>query len=256
MNSVETDKSVEVEHSPLQNLQSSRSIRDLPMAGRNYVPLDSLSKSAPAAPRPSADQTATAAPSATTESVTVESAAGPVATAPSAAPPPAAPKVANGTVAGAAVGVVTEEATNAKQERAAMKRQDFAQVIVTQQSTEQRAASFIVHTPDSKILWRIGNAGFIERSVDGGLTWNGTLPKQNAHYNAGSAPNAKACWLVGNDGIVLLTQDAANWQTIPPPVQTNFVAIAARDAWTATVTTADGRKFTTSNQGESWTPAN
>jgi putative zinc finger protein len=256
VNSVETDKSVEVEHSPLQNLQSSRSIRNLPLAGRNYVPLDSLSKSAPAVPRSSADQAATATTSATTESVTVESAAGPVATAPSAAPPPAAPKVANGTVAGAAGGVVAEEANNAKRERAAMKRQDFAQVVVTQQSTEQqRAASFIVHTPDSKILWRIGRAGFVERSGDGGLTWNGTLPKQNAHYNAGSAPSAKVCWLVGNDEIILLTQDAANWQTIPPPMQTNFIAIAARDAWTATVTTADGRKFTTTNQGESWTPA-
>ena len=87
------------------------------------------------------------------------------------------------------------------------------------------------------------------------MTWHGKLPKQNAHYTAGSAPGAKVCWLVGNDGIILLTQDAANWQTIPPPAQTDFVAVAARDAWTATVTTANGRKFTTTNQGESWTPA-
>jgi len=42
---------------------------------------------------------------------------------------------------------------------------------------------------------------------------------------------------------------------IPPPVREDFVAISARSASSATVTTADGRKFTTTNQGESWTAA-
>jgi Putative zinc-finger len=180
---------------------------------------------------------------------------------PQTAPASGAPIVAGtgrgngvGIAGGVAAGAVVVDSARAKQQRVATNGlQTQAEIVTT--TEEQLSASFIVHTPDKRILWRIGNAGFIERSGDGGLTWNGTLPKQNAHYNVGSAPSAKVCWLVGNDGIILLTQDASNWQTIPPPMQTNFVAIAARDAWTATVTTADGRKFTTTNQGESWTPA-
>ena len=95
----------------------------------------------------------------------------------------------------------------------------------------------------------------MERSEDGGAKWKDKVPRRNANYTAGSAPSANVCWLVGRDGIILLTQDSKHWQTIPPPVQASFVAVVARDAWTATVTTADGHKFTTTNQGESWTPA-
>ena len=127
--------------------------------------------------------------------------------------------------------------------------------IVTENQAGEFSPAHIILTPDSKILWRIAGGGFVERSEDGGATWNGTLPSPNAHFVSGSAPSAKVCWLVGDDGIILLTRDAVNWQTIPPPAREDFVAVSARNRSSATVTTADGRKFTTTNQGESWTPA-
>ena len=127
--------------------------------------------------------------------------------------------------------------------------------IVTQNQAGEISPAHIILTPDSKILWRIASGGFVERSEDGGATWNGTLPSPNAHFVAGSAPSAKVCWLAGDDGIILVTEDASNWRVISPPLREDFVAISARNASSATVTTADGRKFTTTNQGESWTPA-
>jgi hypothetical protein len=231
-----------------------------PLPARSFASRDTLSKKTVAPRKTSAEQTADAALASTSQSVAVESAA-PAVEAPQAPPASGAPMVAGtrrgngvGIAGGVAAGAVVVDSAKAKQQRVATNgRQAQAEILTA--TEEQRAASFTVRTPDKSALWRIGNAGFIERSVDGGRTWNGTLPKQNAHYTAGSAPNAKVCWLVGNDGIILLTQDAANWQTLPPPVQANFVAVAARDAWTATVTTADSRKFRTTNQGETWTPA-
>jgi Putative zinc-finger len=220
-------------------------------SGRSLVEPDQMSKNATPSQPSSADRAANATPpGGTSESVAAESAA-PVVVAPA----PAPTQATNGALGGVAGGVFSAGVGKAaKQERvAANGYQAQAEIITATQ--EQRSASFIVRTPDKKVLWRIGNSGFVERSEDGGATWQGTLPRQNAHYTAGSAPNTKTCWLVGNDGIILLTLDASNWQTIPPPVQADFVGVAARDSWTSTVTTADGRKFTTTDQGESWIPA-
>ena len=96
-----------------------------------------------------------------------------------------------------------------------------SEIAIANQAGELSAEN-VIRTPDPKILWRIASGGFVERSEDGGLTWMGQLPNQNAHFTAGSAPGAKVCWLVGDDGIILLTQDAANWQTIPPPSARGF----------------------------------
>jgi hypothetical protein len=233
-----------------------------PIPERSLAARDTLSKKAVAPQKTSAEQTANASLPGANETVAVESAAPAIAT-PPVAPASGAPMVAGarrgngvgvGVAGGVAAGPVAADSAKAKQEGVAIDGLQTQEEVLTS-TREQLSASFAVHTPDKNVLWRIGSAGFVERSGDGGLTWNGTLPKQNAHYAAGSAPSAKVCWLVGNDGIILLTQDASAWQTIPPPMRTNFVAVVARDAWTATVTTSDGRKFATTNQGESWTPA-
>jgi len=113
----------------------------------------------------------------------------------------------------------------------------------------------MIATPDPKVLWRIAAAGGVERSEDGGASWQGQLPDASAQLTAGSAPSRKICWLVGRDGLIFLTTNAEDWKRIPPPLPTDFMAITAEDAFTATVTTVDGRKFTTSNGGIHWNPA-
>jgi hypothetical protein len=107
-----------------------------------------------------------------------------------------------------------------------------------------------IQTPDPKVLWMI--AGTIEKSEDGGATWKPESPETRARIIAGSAPNVKICWLVGENGTILRTTNGAHWKAINPPAETDFVRVEATDALTATVTALDGRRFSTSDGGKSW----
>jgi hypothetical protein len=120
----------------------------------------------------------------------------------------------------------------------------------------ERSVATVIDTPIPAIKWRITSAGFVERSEDGGATWKGQEPDSEAHLVAGSAPTDKVCWLVGSEGIILVTKDATNWKKIPPPVAADLTAVSAKSASTATITTADGRRFSTHNEGKKWKPEN
>ena len=120
------------------------------------------------------------------------------------------------------------------------------------ETADERSAEKLIRTPDPNVLWRLTRGGFVERSLDGGATWQGQLPDSNARLVAGSAPAAKICWLVGNNGVILRTKDGRKWKTISPPEPADFVDVAARNAWSATLTAADGRKFSTTDGGKHW----
>ena len=242
--------SASVEKSETPNLVAPKA-ESLPLSGRNYSEIKTLPE-APSAAKATADQAANApAPAGTTESVTVESAAPPVTT-----PEPAPSQAGNGVVGGVAGGVVSgttgaqARTSNAKQALVRAYR-DRSEITVANQAGALTPAN-VIRTPDPSILWRVASGGFVERSEDGGRTWKGQLPNQTAHFTAGSAPGAKICWLVGDNGIILVTEDASNWTTIPSPADADFVGVVARDASSATVTTDDGRKFTTTNRGKIW----
>jgi photosystem II stability/assembly factor-like uncharacterized protein len=105
------------------------------------------------------------------------------------------------------------------------------------------------------VLWRSADGGFVERSPDGGATWEGEpLPGTSGEIDAGSSPNPKICWLVGSGGTIFMTKDATNWTKVAPPVLADFSAVTAKDASNATVTAADGRQFQTTDAGKHWKP--
>jgi hypothetical protein len=126
----------------------------------------------------------------------------------------------------------------------------------TLQILAERSVATVIDTPIPAIKWRITTAGFVERSEDGGATWKGQEPDPEAHLVAGSAPTDKVCWLVGSEGVVLVTKDATNWKRIPPPVTGDLTAVSAKSVSAATITTADGRRFSTHNEGKKWKPEN
>lgn len=259
------------------DLQEEKSAKNLSPDARRDVELDALSKTANAPARVSPDGAGAldraenaVVPRGNSESVTVASAATAIAPAPAPAPalqpapaPKEAPAAAMGGVAGgvaSAQGVPESAGARKKQAEGTRSLVQQAQTQTVYQSRalalaadNERAA--VIHTPDAKILWRIASGGFVEQSEDGGATWQGQLPNPNAHLVAGSAPGPNICWFVGDDGIILLTQDAKGWQTIPPPLRADFTAVTAQNASSATVTAADGRKFATANRGKTWTPA-
>jgi photosystem II stability/assembly factor-like uncharacterized protein len=101
--------------------------------------------------------------------------------------------------------------------------------------------------------WRIVPGGAVERSIDGGSTWETQETGVSVTLVAGASPLPPVCWLVGPGGIVLLQTDGRSWRRIAFPEPTDLVSIRASDEKTATVTTADGRMFSTADGGLSWT---
>jgi hypothetical protein len=113
----------------------------------------------------------------------------------------------------------------------------------------------VIKTPDPAVLWRIVGEGLVERSNNSGETWDGQSPYPNANFMAGVAPTTKICWLVGRDGMIVLTRDGKHWRKVEAPVSIDLVGVTAKDASAAVVTAVDGRKFATTNGGKKWTPA-
>lgn len=119
---------------------------------------------------------------------------------------------------------------------------------------DQASLMSVIKTPEPTVVWRIIAEESVERSEDGGATWEVQSPYPNAHFLAGAAPSAKICWLVGRDGMIVLTSDGKHWRKIEPPIPVDLVGVTAQDASVAVVTAVHGRKFTTSNGGKAWSP--
>jgi photosystem II stability/assembly factor-like uncharacterized protein len=117
---------------------------------------------------------------------------------------------------------------------------------------ESRARGTVIPTPDSSVKYRLAGGGFVERTTDGGATWNGQQVSQNARLIAGSAPSAKVCWIVGRDAAITLTKNGTDWERVDPPIQADFVAVVAKNDNAATVTTVDGKKYSTTDRGKKW----
>jgi hypothetical protein len=102
------------------------------------------------------------------------------------------------------------------------------------------------------ITWRVWVSGLVERSADGGTTWTREPGVDAPGARAVIAPTADACWIVGDAGLILRFETGRGWTRVAPPAQIGFVAIEAPDAHNATITAADGRRFTTADGGQTW----
>jgi Photosynthesis system II assembly factor YCF48 len=172
--------------------------------------------------------------------------------------PAASPLGARAGIGGLAGGVaqsktLDHESANQRAEKSLpISGSDLAAESGALQLLEERSTEKIINTPIPTVKWRINSGSFVERSDDGGATWKGEEVDPSGTLLAGSAPHDKICWVVGRHGLVLLTKDAQNWKKVPPPDSADLIAVSAKDASSATVTTADGRKFSTHNRGKKW----
>jgi photosystem II stability/assembly factor-like uncharacterized protein len=103
--------------------------------------------------------------------------------------------------------------------------------------------------------WRILPGGAVQRSADGGSTWETQSTGVNEAFSAGVSPSPSVCWLVGPGGVVLLSTDGRSWKRVGFPEAVRLVAVRAIDDQTATVTAADGHEFVTQDGGQTWTKA-
>jgi hypothetical protein len=106
---------------------------------------------------------------------------------------------------------------------------------------------------DSNTRWRIVTGGGVERSTDGGSTWQSQATGVAVTLTAGVSTSPTICWLVGPGGIVLLSTDGRSWQRVVSPAAADLSSVRATDDKIATVTTADGRAFSTTDGGRTWT---
>jgi hypothetical protein len=110
----------------------------------------------------------------------------------------------------------------------------------------------LVATQDRSVMWRVGAAGLIEHSSDGGQTWQTQTSNVQAELLAGSAPAEEICWVVGRAGTILRTTDGEHWEKIAPPVPLDYVGVTASDALHAVVLAEGGKRFRTADGGRAW----
>jgi hypothetical protein len=110
-----------------------------------------------------------------------------------------------------------------------------------------------IASSDPNVRWRIRGT-LIHKTTDGGQTWLPVAPVMTlkSELTAGAAPSPTTCWLVGKAGTVLLTTDGQKWEQLKFPAPTDLSAVRATDARTATVTTVDGREYSTIDGGNTW----
>ena len=115
----------------------------------------------------------------------------------------------------------------------------------------KQTAPLQIVSPDPSRRWRVLTGG-IERSEDGGRIWIPVRLAGNEVVIGGASPGPFVCWLIGQNGLVLLATDGTNFTRLRFPESVDLVAVSASDARTATITTADGRTFTTEDAGRTW----
>ncbi len=101
--------------------------------------------------------------------------------------------------------------------------------------------------------WRLLSDGRIERSTNAGATWRPVTVDTPVPLTSGSSPSGLVCWLIGPNGVVLLSTDGTSFRRLPFPEPTNLASITAVNDRAATIRTTDGRTFVTGDGGISWT---
>jgi hypothetical protein len=79
-------------------------------------------------------------------------------------------------------------------------------------------------------------------------------PAVAGQLTASSGPSMNVCWMAGRAGTILRSTDHQSWQRVTFPEMTDLAAVRATDAQRATVSTVDGRTFTTADGGMTWIP--
>lgn len=109
-----------------------------------------------------------------------------------------------------------------------------------------------VPAPNSKVSWRVGRAGAIERSEDAGGTWSLQVSGVVNDLVAGSAPSDKVCWVVGQLGTILRTTDGgATWTKVRSPIADDIRLVFAVSDQQATIFAAHA-SYRTVDGGVTW----
>lgn len=101
--------------------------------------------------------------------------------------------------------------------------------------------------------WRVVD-GAVERTRDEGRSWQRVVTPAGVRVVAVASPGDDICWAIAADA-VLRTIDGTTWRRTAPPTAERLVSIVATSAAGASIVTASGARFVTTDGGATWTPA-
>jgi hypothetical protein len=110
----------------------------------------------------------------------------------------------------------------------------------------------VIVSPSPLSRWRIVAGGVVERSTDGGSTWQVQETGATVPLAGGVSPSPSVCWLVGPAGTVLLSTDGQSWRRVAFPEAADLTSVDAAGDTIASVTASDGRTFSTRDGGLTW----
>ena len=105
--------------------------------------------------------------------------------------------------------------------------------------------------------WTLSPQGAVQRSLDGGKTWQAVSVVPNAAFLALSAVGSDL-WAGGRSGLLLHSSDAGvTWAPVQPTaagqkLSADIARIVFTDSFHGTVNTANGETWMTSDGGKSW----
>jgi photosystem II stability/assembly factor-like uncharacterized protein len=109
-----------------------------------------------------------------------------------------------------------------------------------------------IPSPDRSVTWIVGQNGMVRRRDADSPGWKLQRSGVSTDLVAGSAPSATVCWIVGRSGTIIRTNDGEHWELIAAPSAENLTGVSATSARNATITTAGGESFATSDGGARW----
>lgn len=112
--------------------------------------------------------------------------------------------------------------------------------------------SLEIVAPGGSGRWRIIGGQQVEWSTSAAAEWGPAALESADALTAGAAPSPTVCWIVGRRGAIYVTTDGRRFMRVPFPEMADLVKVTATDDRTATVSSADGRSWNTSDQGKSW----
>lgn len=115
--------------------------------------------------------------------------------------------------------------------------------------TPAAAPSF---APGGRVGWRYVRPGVVSKTVDGGATWLEQALPGEARLTLLLAVTPSACWGAGPSGTLVRTADGIAWRVVTPPAPADIVSLGASGVASASVRTADGAAFETSDGGATW----
>ena len=221
--------------------------KDLPAEGRNATSLITVAPGTPAAapapappppPVPAMSESVEVASGAAAGTTTPAPAVDELSKTKAGAPAPAAPK------GGQQAQVQRQETQQMQGMSRFREKQDFRLANVKSPA--------VIAAPGGKVSWRVGVAGTIERSEDGGATWTLQSSGVVADLLAGAAVSEKVCWVAGRLGTILRTTDGgAHWVKVQAPTQDDIPSVFAVSADQATISTGQGT-YRTEDGGATW----